>query len=89
MDTMIKQIQIIERMDQRIRMRATGNPDEFALRMDMSKTKIYRMIRIMKKLHAPVEYDITEQSYVYANEVGFTFGFFIKEEHEAELGISL
>ncbi|GGX07843.1 hypothetical protein [Aquimarina muelleri] len=89
MDIMIRQIQIIERMDQFIRMRATGGPDEFASRMGISKTKLYRTIQLMKKLNAPVAYDIAEQSYVYAEAGEFTFGFCAKNKSIREFGVSL
>ena len=89
MDIMIRQIQTIERIDQFIRMRATGGPDEFASRLGISKTKLYRTIQLMKKLNAPIEYDITEQTYVYAEAVEFTFGFCAKNESIREFGVSL
>ncbi|WP_438423648.1 hypothetical protein [Aquimarina macrocephali] len=76
MDCMIKHIQIIERMDQLIRLQATGSPEKFAQRLGISKTKLYRMINLMKQLSAPIEYGTTIQSYVYTEAVGFTFGFY-------------
>ena len=89
MDSMIRQIRIIERIDQFIKMRATGSPDAFASRLGISKTKLYRTIQLMKKLDAPIEYDIAEQSYVYAEAVEFTFGFCAKNKRIRELGVSL
>ncbi|WP_109853333.1 HTH domain-containing protein [Aquimarina sp. AU58] len=76
MDCMIKHIKIIERMDQLIRLQATGSPEKFAQRLGISKTKLYRMIKLMRALNAPIEYGTTIQSYVYTEVVGFTFGFY-------------
>ncbi|WP_106793044.1 DNA-binding protein [Aquimarina sp. Aq78] len=76
MDCIIKHIKIIERMDQLIRLQATGSPEKFAQRLGISRTKLYRMINLMKQLNAPIEYGATIQSYVYTEVVGFTFGFY-------------
>ncbi len=78
MDCMIRHIKIIERMDQLIRLQATGVPEKFAQRLEISRTKLYRMIKLMRALNAPVEYDTAIQSYVYTETVGFTFGFYIR-----------
>ncbi|WP_035096159.1 HTH domain-containing protein [Aquimarina megaterium] len=78
MDCMIKHIKIIERMDQLIRLQATGSPEKFAQRLGISRTKLYRMIKLMRALNAPIEYDTVIQSYVYTEAVGFTFGFYIR-----------
>ncbi len=76
MSTIIKQVEIIERIDQLIRLEATGTVVELATRLNISKTKLYRTIRLMKSLHAPIVYDFTLESYVYAKSVRFKFGFY-------------
>ncbi|WP_103863398.1 hypothetical protein [Aquimarina sp. I32.4] len=83
MNSIIKQVKLIERIDQLIRLEATGSPEEFATKIGVSKTKMYRMISIMKELGAPIEYAITLQSFVYAEVVGFKFGFYVKESSPA------
>ncbi len=79
MNVIIKQIKLIERVDRLVRMQATGSPDELAYRLSISKTKLYRIINVMKQLGAPIEYDFSIQSFVYEQAVGFTFGFYEKE----------
>ncbi|TSE10219.1 hypothetical protein [Aquimarina algiphila] len=81
MNIIIKHVEIIERIDQFIRLQATGSPEELASRLRISRTKLYRIIDIMKKLNAPIEYDISTQSYVYVEDVGFRFGFYSKEKN--------
>ncbi len=78
MNVMIKQIELIERIDQLIRMQATGNPVELADRLGISKTKLYRTINTMRELNAPLVYDMTLQSFIYEKSVGFSFGFYHK-----------
>ncbi|WP_438424360.1 hypothetical protein [Aquimarina macrocephali] len=80
MNIIIKQIELIERVDQLIRLQATGTPEDLAYRLGISKTKLYRIINTMKTLNAPIEYDITIQSFVYAEAVGFTFGFYSRHQ---------
>ena len=78
MNVIIKHIELMERIDQLIRLQATGNPLELASRLGISRTKLYRTLNTMKALNAPVEYDIALQSFVYAEAGGFKFGFFTR-----------
>ncbi|KZS39570.1 hypothetical protein AWE51_07910 [Aquimarina aggregata] len=79
MNILIKQIELIDRIDQLIRLQATGTPESLAHRLGVSKTKLYRIINIMKDLNAPILYDVAIQSFVYEAAVGFQFGFYDKE----------
>ncbi len=79
MNVVIKQIELIERIDQLIRLQATGNPVELADRLRISKTKLYRTINTMRELNAPIIYDVRLQSFVYEASVGFRFGFYHKK----------
>ncbi len=79
MNVIIKQIRLIERIDRLVRLQATGSPDELAFKLGISKTKLYRVIKVMKELEAPIEYDFSIQSFVYETAVGFAVGFFAKE----------
>ncbi len=85
MNVIIKQIELIERIDQLIRLKATGSPLQLANRLEISKTKLYRTIHMMRELKAPVIYDVSLQSFVYEKAVGFRFGFYGKELTTNEL----
>ncbi len=76
MKIIIQHIELIQRIDQLIQLQATGTPDELAERLDISKTKLYRIINLMKQLNAPVVYNFNTQNFVYAEAVGFKFGFY-------------
>ncbi|GAA4273508.1 hypothetical protein U6A24_18945 [Aquimarina gracilis] len=78
MNIVIKQIELIERIDRLIRMQATGSPEELAHRLEISKTKLYRALNIMRELNAPIVYDVSLQSFIYKEAVGFSFGFYHK-----------
>jgi len=79
MNKLLQQIELIERIDQLIRMKATGSPKEFANNVNISKASLYRLIETMRELGAPIEYSITKQSFVYADHVNFLCGFYFKE----------
>ncbi len=79
MNVIIKQIELIDRIDQLIRPQATGCPVTLSYRLGISKTTLYRLIQTMKELNAPVVYDTTIQSFIYEEAVGFAFGFYNKE----------
>ncbi|MEW7280978.1 hypothetical protein ABW636_20485 [Aquimarina sp. 2201CG1-2-11] len=79
MNLIIKQLELIQRIDQLIRMHATGTPVNLASRLGISRAQTYRIIDIMKALNAPIEYDFTIQSFVYAKGVDFKFGFYAKD----------
>ncbi|WP_025743417.1 hypothetical protein [Aquimarina pacifica] len=76
----IKYIEFIERIDQLVRLKATGTPTELASKLGVSKGKLYRIINTMKALDAPISYNNTIQCYVYDEAVDFRFGFFDKKE---------
>lgn len=84
MSRLTKQIALIERIDQLIRLRATGTPKQLAGRLEISEATLFRIIDTMKELNAPVYYDFTAQSYLYEEETSFKCGFYIRELTEAE-----
>ncbi|TSE03811.1 hypothetical protein [Aquimarina algiphila] len=85
MNLIIRHVEIMERIDQLIRLQATGSPEDCSARLGISKTKLYRIIGVMKNLNAPIEYDFSIQSYVYVEEVGFKFGFYTKKNEVKKL----
>ncbi|TSE07881.1 hypothetical protein [Aquimarina algiphila] len=77
MSAFIERVQIINRIDQLIRLQATGTPEELVSKLGISKTKLYRILKNMRDLNAPVEYDDVSRNYVYKEAVVyFRFGFY-------------
>ncbi len=74
-----EQINQIEQLDQLIRMQATGSPKQLAGRLGVSEASLFRLLDVMKKLKAPIKYDIYLQSYIYEYQVHFEFGFYARE----------
>jgi len=79
MNVIVKQIELIKRIDQLIQMQATGSSVDLANRLKISKAQLYRIVEIMRQLGAPVVYDITLKSFIYEESVDFKFGFYNKE----------
>lgn len=84
MSQLTKQIALIERIDQLVRLRATGTPKQLAGRLEISEATLFRIIDTMKELNAPLYYDFGVQSYLYEEETSFKCGFYVRELTEAE-----
>ncbi len=74
-----ERLTLVERIDQLIRLKATGNPDQLADRLELSKRQLHRVIQFIKELEAPIVYSISRESYVYEEPVQFRFGFYGRE----------
>ncbi len=79
MRQILRHIAILERVDQLIRLKATGRPQQLASKLEVSVATVFRIIDTMKELEAPVTYDPIRQSYVYSELTFFRFGFFRQE----------
>ncbi|WP_276391522.1 hypothetical protein [Eudoraea chungangensis] len=79
MRQIIKHLAVLERVDQLIRLKATGKPKQLARRLQVSVATVFRIIETMKALDAPIMYDLHRQSYVYTEITSFKCGFYIEE----------
>jgi predicted DNA-binding transcriptional regulator YafY len=55
----------LERVNKLIKRRQTGNPETFSRQLNISKATLFRYLKIMKALGAPVEYDKLRETYYY------------------------
>lgn len=79
MKKITKQIALLERVDQLIQLKATGNPKQLAKRLQVSEATVFRIIEAMKGLNAPVCYDFSKRSYVYTEPTKFRCGYYIEK----------
>ncbi|MGB5610211.1 hypothetical protein [Eudoraea sp.] len=79
MKQIIKQIAKLERVDQLIRLKATGRPSDLAKRLEVSEATVFRIIDTMKEMNAPIYYDLARQSYLYSEMTMFKCGFYLEE----------
>jgi len=64
--TLRKHINSLERLDQLIRMKATGAPKELARKLDISERWLYEYIQFLKiEMNAPVKFNRERSSYEY------------------------
>jgi hypothetical protein len=72
----IDQIRRIERIDQLIRLKATGRPSEFARKLGISESQLYEILNVIKvELGGPILYSKSLQSYYYPRDIKFKCSF--------------
>ena len=76
---LLESLSRIERIDQFVRLKATGTPTQLAQRLRLSERSIFNIIEMMKGMGAPIYYNKVRQSYCYQQDVEFKFGFYCKE----------
>ena len=76
---LLTQIRRLERLDQLIRMKATGTPKELAKRMQVSRSTLYNILEFMKMQGVEIYYSPERKSFCYKTEVYFCFGFSIEK----------
>ena len=69
-----EQFQLLTRLDQLIRLKATGTPAMLAQRFEVSERTIYYLITRMKDIGAPVQYCKERQCYYYPDDSTFRLG---------------
>lgn len=67
------EINLLERLDQLIRQKATGTPFELAERLGKSEREVYRIISELRSLGVKIAYCKKRQSYFYENETFLKF----------------
>ena len=55
----------IDRIDQLIKMKATGPPEELAERLAVSKRQVYRYLEMIKNQGREIKYEPLRRSYTY------------------------
>lgn len=65
----------LSRIDRLIRLKATGNPKDFAKKLEISESHLFRILDEMKQIGTPIYYCRTRQSYCYKLPGSFVFGF--------------
>ena len=55
----------IQRIDQLIKMKATGSPEELADKLSISKRQVYRYLEMIKSDGKEIHYEPLRRSYTY------------------------
>ena len=64
----LEQLRLLVRIHNFITRKATGSPEQFASRLDLSRASVFRQIKILKMLGAKIKYSHARESYVYEEE---------------------
>lgn len=75
----------IKRIDQLIRIEATGNPDQLTQKLGVAKSTLYSYINIMKQYDAPIKYNDERKTFVFTSNGILKIGFIAEEITEDEL----
>ena len=71
-----KELFLIERLDQLIRLKATGSPTDLAAKLNISERHVYNIINKIKEVYrAPLEFDKNINSYTYTEKGKILIGF--------------
>ncbi|MCP9235693.1 hypothetical protein [Lewinella sp. JB7] len=70
-----KQLDRLRRMHRLIKFKRTGTPEQFARKLGISRSLLYRLIGELKAMDAPVYFCIDRQSYAYYESVELQLGF--------------
>jgi biotin operon repressor len=62
-----------KRIDQLIRLKATGSPSELAKKLDICERQVYRLIQEFKDSGLPILYCKRRRTYYYTSEVMMKF----------------
>ena len=73
--SLIKYIDRMKRMDQLIRTKATGPPEEFSRKIGVCKSVLLDHINELKRMDAPIAYDRVRRSYYYVKDVRLIIDF--------------
>jgi hypothetical protein len=70
---LFEEINLLERLDQLIRLKATGTPSDLANRLDLSEREVYRIIAELRAKDIKIAYCKQKRSYYYENETFLRF----------------
>lgn len=71
----IEKIELLKRVDQLIRMKATGSARDLATKLGIGKSTVYEIIEILKNMGAEIEYCNYRRSFYYISDKSLTIGY--------------
>ena len=81
---LIENIFLIQRMDQLIRLKATGTPTQLGDKLGLSERQVRRIIEEFKGIGIPVEYCKKQQTYHYRDSVFVKFEIAVIKNNERQ-----
>lgn len=78
--SLLKYVERMKRMDDLIRRKATGTPEEFGQMLGISKSMLMINLAELKKMGAPVKFSAIKRTYYYERECRLLFEFELQKE---------
>lgn len=78
--TFLEKLKTVERVDQLIRLKATGTPEELAKKLGVARSTVYEIIECMKNMNAEIKYCKTTRSFCYESDKVLAIGFVEKSK---------
>ena len=69
----------IDKIDQLIKLKATGTPKVLAKKLNTTERTVYRIIKQLKEMGCPIYYDKERKSYCYKQQGKLVFKFISKD----------
>jgi len=79
--TFLEKLNAIKRLDQLIRLNATGTPSKLSNKLGISRRSVFDLINLMKAMNAPIDYCNYSQSYFYEYECELVIDFMQLKTH--------
>ncbi|MEQ9285519.1 MAG: hypothetical protein RIG77_01345 [Cyclobacteriaceae bacterium] len=87
--SVVKFIHRLERINDLIRRGATGNPSQFASRLQISESRLYEILKELRSLGLPIIFSHTCNSYRYEGDAGIEVKIFGRPLREKEMEESI
>lgn len=71
----LQKIQVIERVDNLIKLKSTGTADDLSRRLCVSRRSVYNILELIRSMGAPIEYCQIRRTYYYSYQCNFVLGF--------------
>jgi hypothetical protein len=69
----LQQLHMLQRMHRLIHLKSTGNPDNFAKKLNISRPTLYRYLEELKGFGAPIMYCKDRESFCYETDFVLKF----------------
>lgn len=83
--SMLKYIERLKAMDRLIQLKATGTTEEFARKLDISRSTLMEYIDVLRQMEAPLAFDRYRNSYYYIFPCKLKIGYEGKTLSETDL----
>lgn len=79
--SLLKYLERVQRMDDLIHRRATGNAEAFARKLGISRSLVLEHLRDLRDLGAPIKFSEERQTYYYEGDFSFTLSTSQRRSH--------